>query len=157
MLSSNGISPNFGTGKLLRFSKTALGIASRRGHDKVVKILVEAGVFPDSKNAALHIASRWAFDVQVKLLLRAGANVNQGWDLASPLREAAALGRVTTMKILLDAGADVNLGGSWNRYTLEHLPPEVRQEVLELLVTAGAKFTDGKETKYSVRKRQYWM
>ena len=149
MLISSGMDVNSNAGKPLDFKNIALGLASMRGRGKSAKLLIEAGADPDSKNVALHLASRHGHDEVVKLLLGVGVNINQGWQLASPLREAVNYVHRTTVKILLDAGADVNVGGGWNensvntwiyrRHRLE------MAEVLKLLVDAGAEITSMEE------------
>ena len=144
MLISSGMEVNVNAGKPMDFKNTALGLASMRGYDKVVKSLLEAGANPDSKIAALHIASGWGQDEVVKVLLAAGAELNQGWQMASPLREAVESCHLTTVTILLDAGADVNLGGSWNRGSFDGWATLGRNpEVLELLAAAGAEIIGG--------------
>ena len=149
MLISSGMDVNLHGEKPLDKKYTALGLASYYGHDEVVKILIEAGADPDSKNAALHIASYHGEDEMVKLLLGLGANINQGWRAASPLREAVKDGYPTTVQILLDAGADVSLGGSWNRKSFNgwtyHEKNQEMLEVLKMLVDAGAEITSMEE------------
>ena len=130
---------NLENGRAFDPDHTALGVASSRGFDKVVKLLLEAGADADSKNVALHLASRKGHDKVVKLLLGTSVNLNQRWELASPLREAVRRRHVAVVKILLDAGADVNLGGSWNDDSFESYVALIkRQEVLGLLAVAGA-------------------
>ena len=140
MLISSGMDVNLSAGKPWDPQNTALSVASGQGHEKVVEALIEAGADTDSKNAALHIASRRGSDGVVKVLLGAGATVNQGWELTSPLREAVANCHLTTVEVLLDAGADVNLGGSWNRGSFAGWATLGRsREVIDLLAAAGAE------------------
>ena len=148
MLINSGVDVNLNNGKPLDFKDTALGLASMRGSDKLAKVLVEAGADPESKSRGLHIASQKGRDEVVKVLLGAGANPNQGWKLASPLREAVKNGHLTTVKILLDAGADVKLGGNWNEDFLHPwINPTKHQELLQLLVVAGAEVVGMKSSK----------
>ena len=154
MLISSGVDVNLNAGKPLDSRNTALSLASANRKDEVAKILVEAGADPDSKVVALHIASALGSDEVVKLLLGAGTNIEQGWRMASPLREAVRHVRLTTVKILLDAGADVNLGGSWDKKsfgqfystnTLFASFRERRRVVLDFLAAAGAEIIDAEE------------
>ena len=147
MLISAGVDVNISAGEPLHFINTALSAASWQGHDKVVKVLIEAGANPDSRIAALHYASRSGRDDVVKILLGAVADLNQGFNMASPLREAVRWCHPTTVKLLLEAGADVNLGGSWGRDTFTYsISLTERQQVLGLLVAAGAEITGADET-----------
>ncbi len=142
MLINSGVDVNLNTGNPSDFKINALAFASTQANDKVAKLLVEAGADPESKSWGLHIASRYGRNEVVKVLLGAGANPNQGWELAGPLRAAVKYYHLTTAKILLDAGADVNLGGTWNENSFHSVVRlERRQQMLELLVAAGAKIT----------------
>ncbi len=146
MLISSGMDVNLNPGKGLLENNTALGLASIDGHAKVVKLLVEAGASPDLTITALHLASRRGHNEVIELLLSAGTNPNQSCKLATPLRQAVKWGRLTTVKMLLDAGADVNLGGSWrDACFLTWVPLKKRREVLDLLVAAGAEMIGAEE------------
>ena len=146
MLISIGMDVNLRGGNPLHHSSTALGEAAFNGCVEVVKVLLGAGADNDSKNAALHTASKWGYDEVVRILLCAGVNPNQGWIMASPLREAAKMGRLDILKILLDGGADVNFGGSWNNVTFQSwITLTQRQKILALLVDAGAEITDSED------------
>ena len=137
MLISSGVDVN-----LEGITTTALNLAAANGYVEVARLLVDAGAGPYSKNAALYIACRRGHNEVVKLLLGVGVNPNRRWRAASPLKQAVEMGYHTTVKILLDAGADVNLGGSWRDDCFKKMVPlGDRQEVLELLVAAGAKIT----------------
>ena len=146
ILISSGMDVNLKVGKPRRYDDTAVGLASMQGHDKVAKLLIEAGADPDSKNAALHVASDRGHDEMVKLLLGAGANINRGWLMASPLRVAAWKGNPTTVKLLLDAGADVSLGGRWDRDSFHDSfyreQPRQVLGMLDHLAAAGAEAID---------------
>ena len=161
MLISSGVDVNMNVGEPFSEDNYALGVAARLGHDKTTKLLVEAGANPDSIIAALHVASRRGHKKIVSLLLGTGANPNQSWDLASPLREAVQNSHVTTVKILLDAGTDVNLGGSWDKNSFGRYPstngfltsPEERRTVLDLLAAAGAEVIGAEELIKPTEKR----
>ena len=144
LMMSTGVDVNTASEGVFSFDNTALSVASSQGHDKVVKALIEAGTNPDSRIAALHLASRSGHDEVVKVLLGAGADLNKGWQMASPLREAVQNHHLTTAEILLDAGADVKLGGSWSRDSW--VPFGDHQEILMLLAAAGAEITGADET-----------
>lgn len=161
MLISSGVDVNMNVGEPFSEDNYALGVAARLGHGKTTKLLVEAGANPDSINAALHVASRRGHKEIVSLLLGTFANPNQSWDLASPLREAVQSSHVTTVKILLGAGADVNLGGSWDKKSFGRYSstngywegPEERRTVLDLLAAAGAEIIGAEEIIKPIEKR----
>lgn len=85
-----------------------LAIASNRGHEEIVKALLQTGLNPNEPNnafyaplvAAIHGKQNHIVDV----LLSAGALIDQ----TIALNEAARLGEVRIMQTLLRAGADVN-------------------------------------------------
>ena len=151
---STGVDVNTSPEGALSFDNTALSVASSQGHDKVVKVLIEAGTNPDSRIAAMHLASRLGYDEVVKILLGAGADFNKGWQMASPLREAVQNHHLTTAEILLDAGADVKLGGSWSRDSW--VPFGDHQEILMLLAAAGAEITSADETGLEDKTESEW-
>ena len=72
--------------------------------------------------------------------------------MASPLREAIRNVYLTIVKILLHAGADVNLGGSWDKKSFDEFctntPFSISgrgRKVLDLLAAAGAEIIDAEE------------
>lgn len=154
MLISTGMDVNLRGGNPLHHGSTALSQAAFNGRVGAVRVLLEAGADNDSKNAALHTASNWGHSEVVRILLRAGVDPNQGWRMASPLREAVTKGQPKILKILLDGGADVNLGGSWNDVTFDSwVSLWQRQKMLALLVNAGAEITDSEGMLKRNRKR----
>jgi hypothetical protein len=88
----------------------------------------------------VRIDSRWESDVEiVRALLKAGANVNGRQDSRSmtPLSHAVGRGHIQMVKLLLEAGADVNISSS--EQTPLHLALEYRRiEIARLLIEAGA-------------------
>ena len=97
--------------------ETALLRAARNGSTREVKRLLSRGADPDLANnrglTALHYAAYWGEVEMTRALLRAGANANAGENRGcTPLHAAAVAGGLTS-----------------------------RQEVISLLMTAGAKST----------------
>lgn len=125
-----------------KFLKHAIGTAARSGHIETVRLLLEAGANPESKDDILCYASGVGKAELVRLLLGAGANINPGWGWQNPLRVAVLRGHATTVKILLDAGADVDFEDCWKRNSFSDsgYREKCREvlKVLELLIAAGA-------------------
>ena len=83
----------------------------------------------------------------VKALLRAGAYVNAetgGFDVYMPLHLAIGAGSVEVVQILIDAGADVNAINGDGHTPLQEASG--KQEIIDLLLAAGAVDTEGKYT-----------
>jgi hypothetical protein len=92
------------------FYGNALQAASGRGHEAVVKLLLDAGADVNAQGGfygnALQAASGRGLEAVVKLLLDAGANVNaQGGRYGNALQAASTGGHEAVVKLLLDAGA----------------------------------------------------
>ena len=95
--------------------RTAIMLAAFNGHSKVVNMLAEAKAQVDAKDStgrtALMYASTGKDTATVKNLLHHGAGINEadGVENFTPLMWAAAEGNMEVVKILLSAGADVNM------------------------------------------------
>ncbi|KAG9964220.1 purine and uridine phosphorylase, partial [Aureobasidium melanogenum] len=91
----------------------ALRAASARGHDNIVRILLNKGarVNPQSgrPGSALRLASAGGYDNIVRMLLNKGADVNaQSGVSGNALHLASLAGHEKIVQVLLDRGADVN-------------------------------------------------
>jgi ankyrin repeat protein len=82
------------------------------------------------------------YDDIMQLLLANGADANRHGDLeVPPLSVAALYGRTRATRMLLDAGADVNLrGGLWRAAPLQYAvaSADAPAELVELLLRSGA-------------------
>ena len=94
----------------------ALQAASSRGHQQVVKLLLDQGAEVNAQGGhfgnALQAASSGGHQQIVKLLLDQGAEVNaQGGYFGNALQAASWKGDQQIVKLLLDQGAEVNAQG----------------------------------------------
>jgi ankyrin repeat protein len=108
--------------------ETALKAASRSGHAKIVKILLDAGAYDDY---ALNEASGKGQEDVVRILIGAGANVNMEHHGKTALETASYCGHAKVVKTLLDAGADVDGQSLYFASRWGH------EEVVRLLIEGG--------------------
>ena len=142
------------------FQYSLLTIAARFGLKVIVQDLLDHGVPADSlcptpawveyddkpRSALCHVAES-GNEVMCNILLRAGAQVNNSsFDHDCPLSAAARSGEPAVVRLLLDAGADVqrntklialSLLTCWWRF-LERRPGQI--QILELFREAGARW-----------------
>lgn len=76
---------------------------------------------------------------QVKGAIELGADVNKESEHGSPLFRAVGHGNVETIKVLIDAGADLNAKHEFNRTPLNWAIANGNLEVVKVLMEAGAK------------------
>ena len=147
------------------FGKTPLHMALSHGQIHAVKVLLENGANPNAatKNGQtpLYYAASYSLLSSAKALLSAGADVNAAdvyggtplstaamhgswcrssfsWDGGTPLSTAAMHDDVRMVKILADAGADVNKQNIYG-YTALHMAV-IRKDIasVAVLLNAGA-------------------
>lgn len=119
-----------------RYGATALAFACDKGHTEVVKLLLEKGANPNSKDTFYNSTPiNWAVQKGhaeiVRALLEKGAEGEAG-----ALAGAAAEGKADIVKVILDRGklTPEQLGDA-----LEVATKEQKTEVVTLLQGAGAK------------------
>lgn len=91
-----------------------LHIAAERGHESIVRTLIEGAVDINERDSsgctALHVAVKWKQEGVVKVLLESGADVNAldntGW---TPVHSAADNGFTAGLRLLLDFGGNLTL------------------------------------------------
>jgi ankyrin repeat protein len=116
----------------------ALREASYRGHEEIVHVLLEAGAAMDMEQygkMALGVAACHGYTKIAKLLLHAGADVDAGCGWA--LHEASSKGCEEAVRILLEAGAAVNMKHN-GETALEVASHRGRAKIVRMLLSAGA-------------------
>ncbi|MTI11730.1 ankyrin repeat domain-containing protein [Sansalvadorimonas verongulae] len=126
-----------------------LYFAAQNGHDKVVKILVDAGAKLNQQinNGAtpLYIAAEKGHAEVVQILVDAGAKLNQQTiDSATPLFIAAQQGHAEVVQILVDAGAKLNQQTNDGATPLYIAAQNGHAEVVQILV--GVEGVDVNQT-----------
>ncbi|HWX03816.1 ankyrin repeat domain-containing protein [Collimonas sp.] len=107
LLSARGVDLN----TRARNGDTALMIASYKGDVPMVKALLDKEAEPNNTGwTALHYAAAIGNDEIVQMLLDASAYIDAGSpNNTTPIMMAARAGKILTVKLLLDSGADVTL------------------------------------------------
>ena len=125
---------------------TPLHVAAERGHDDVVRLLLEAGATVDSRRieglTPLHLAAGVGRFATVRRLLAAGADPNSresgGW---TPLHRAASQGHDNVVRLLLPLGADPRAMDDQRATPLEYAVLNRHHTATELLASRDAAFS----------------
>jgi ankyrin repeat protein len=121
--------------------RTALSWAAERGHEAVVRLLLEKGADVEAKTTfgetALPIAARGGHEAVVRLLLEKGADVeaNNGW---TALHWAAGVGHEAVVRLLLEKGADVEAKTDNGGTALHEAARGGHEAIVRLLLEKGA-------------------
>ena len=132
------------------YGAKAVILASEKGYIEILRVLLEnsakihrASFWSNSYNIALSSLSRAArngYPEIIKLLLKYGANAKRR-DIREAFIEALLSGNLEITKMLLEAGAKVNIkddNGFSPLMLVILLPSENTESLVELLLTAGA-------------------
>ena len=124
---------------------TALHWAVSKNEMDIIKIILDRGGDVNAQThqhneTPLHYAAQKDFaKVAAELIARGALLEDQQVHGNTPLMEAAGKGAVEVIRVLIDAGANVNAKGSETHYTALHRAAETDQsEVAKLLIQAGA-------------------
>ncbi|KAL3418519.1 hypothetical protein PVAG01_10235 [Phlyctema vagabunda] len=127
-----------------------LAAAARWGNENIVRLLLEKGAPINALYAystALFHASMNGNSAIVKVLLDNKADVNlKGWYGTTPLYEACYGQHIAVAKILVEAGANLNIeGGLRNEFPLHAAVRKGNEELVRLLLARGAKLLKARE------------
>ncbi|KAH8727407.1 ankyrin repeat domain-containing protein [Phaeosphaeriaceae sp. PMI808] len=141
------------------YGQTLLYLAAEHGHQRMVKLLLDAGAEINAQGRrygialqeagrrygnALQAASAGGHEQVVKLLLDAGAKVNaQGRFHGNALQAASAGGHEQVVKLLLDKGTEVNAQGRRYGNALKAASAGGHEQMVKLLLNAGAEVNAG--------------
>ena len=129
--------------------QTALMVAARAGHLRVVEILIAAGADVNAQTSraleatALMMAARYGRTEVMEVLLDHGANVNSRTDNGyTALMRAARNGQTTAVRLLVENGADVRVRNRGGVSALYHAAASNSRDIVEVLLQAGANSTE---------------
>jgi ankyrin repeat protein len=125
---------------------TALHLATARGHYKVAKMLLDAGVEVNrktsDKTSALHIAASRGYIDTVEVLLDGGANIDSlDSSDRTPLFLAVSRGHDDVVALLIKHGAKVNIEEIHGYTPLCEAVWQKMVPLVQILLDAGAKIT----------------
>ncbi len=141
-----GVNPNCWD---IRFKAAPLGLAAESGSIDSVRILLDHGADPNltpppsGRPPIVQIASKPSHVVILKRLLANGADPNlmsrafDGTSSATALSTASSRGNTEGVRILIDAGADINVILPWGT-ALAQAVEEREFEIAKLLLENGA-------------------
>ncbi|MEZ7195700.1 ankyrin repeat domain-containing protein [Pseudodesulfovibrio karagichevae] len=125
-----------------RFKKTPLAYAVQEGRLSTIILLLEAGAdpnIPDSQwDYPLHSAAQNNRPEVIKYLLQYGAKPDQMGRLDTPLQRAASLDWYGAAKVLIKAGADLDMASGMGLTALAYAAAEPDSRVAPLLIESGA-------------------
>jgi ankyrin repeat protein len=121
-----------------RYGITPIALACESGNPAIVERLLETGVSANATGplgeTALHTCARAGKTAAATMLIANGASIDvvESWRGQTPLMWAAAEGHADTMRMLIEAGADVNA-----RSAIQHWERQRTQEPREKWLPPG--------------------
>ncbi|KAM3077065.1 hypothetical protein ACMFMF_004980 [Clarireedia jacksonii] len=127
-----------------QYSRTPLSWAAIRGHEAVVKLLLERGAKLEAKDRDSQTPLLWAAQrghkAVVKLLLERGAKLEaKDRDSQTPLLWAAQRGHEAVVKLLLERGAKLEAKDCGSQTPLLWAAQRGHEAVVKLLLERGAE------------------
>ncbi|KAJ5997031.1 hypothetical protein N7522_008691 [Penicillium canescens] len=128
-------------------SRTPIEWAILHNHSKVVKLLIENGVHPNTKDkngqSLLHLAAKFSprnHEAVTRILIAKGANIEaENLLVETPLRVACASGSLEVALCLIENGAEINHRDQNNNGTLLHLAAlKNKVQIAKMLLEKGA-------------------
>jgi ankyrin repeat protein len=120
-------------------------VAAASGSIRVLQYLIEEDSFylfskDHNDRTMLHVAAHAGEPETSKYLLQKGIRVDtRDANGYTPLHDASQRGRLVVMKLLIEAGADVNCQSRYNGYTpLRFAKESGKKEAVDLLISRGA-------------------
>lgn len=123
------------------YYKDALEAASKKGHRKIVELLLDIGANANPKGlltSPLHAASSGGQEEIVQLLLDKGADIDYRSPFHSALAIASSKSHYGVVKLLLDKGAVVNDNKCDHCPALIYASLKGYEDIVNLLVKNGA-------------------
>jgi ankyrin repeat protein len=124
---------------------TGLSYAAMMGDVELMELMIHEGADVDAADefgkTPLYAAVLAGEEDAARVLIEHGARVNPPEDTISPLMLAAGRGKKESLgmvRLLLDAGADVNASDERGRTPLMYAAGKIRMKTVKVLVEAGA-------------------
>lgn len=120
------------------------------GNIEAIRAALEAGANPNAAEeigwtALMAAVQNNSPEEAVALLLGHGAKVDDGENMANgtPLMSAVSQSKIGVVKLLIEAGADVNAVNDWELTVMRIAKQKGNSEVIRLLLDAGANLQSG--------------
>eukprot|EP00526_Cylindrotheca_closterium_P005529 CAMPEP_0113656178 /NCGR_PEP_ID=MMETSP0017_2-20120614/30177_1 /TAXON_ID=2856 /ORGANISM="Cylindrotheca closterium" /LENGTH=560 /DNA_ID=CAMNT_0000569627 /DNA_START=244 /DNA_END=1926 /DNA_ORIENTATION=+ /assembly_acc=CAM_ASM_000147 len=116
--------------------------AINNGHDAIIDVLLEERTYPDvlwlNDARASSLLNQAVFDRDVELLkrlIKANVNVNaKDYDLRRPIHIAASEGNMAEFRVLVEAGADLDVKDRWGNTVMEEAKRSGNSELIDYLL-----------------------